>query len=135
MDYVTQANSLAKDKKSKARQLFKESFLEVAHKGYAPLHHDALIDLSALFGVKWFAEFKNSEFESANATLYAEANTAFNYANLDSIVRGNIMAVLKHRIDDNNRISEEKINDIRKQLCFLLTNTTVSAVRENLGIY
>ena len=32
MDYVQQANSLAKDKKIKARQLFKESFFEVAHK-------------------------------------------------------------------------------------------------------
>ena len=135
MDYVQQANSLAKDKKIKARHLFKESFFEVAHKDYAPLHHDVLIDLSTLFCLKWFAEFKNNEFDSANATLFAEANTAFNYANMDSIVRGNIMAVLKHRIDSNNLISEEKIKDIRKQLCFLLTNTTVSAVRENLGIY
>ena len=45
------------------------------------------------------------------------------------------MAVLKHRVDDENRISEERIKDIMKQLCFLLTNTTATAVRENLDIY
>ena len=134
MDYVKQANTLSNDKKIKARQIFRESFCEVVHKDYHPSNNDALINLSTVFGLKWFSEFRNSDFESKSAILYAEANTAFNYANLDSIVKGNIMNILKFTVDDADRISDEKIQDIMRQLCFLLTNTTAAKVRERLGI-
>jgi hypothetical protein len=134
MDYVKQANSLSNDKKVKARQIFRESFCEVAHKDYYPSHNDALINLSTVFGLKWFSEFRNSDFESKSARLYAEANTAFNYANLDSMVKGNIIEILKFTVDDADRISDQKIKDIMTQLCFLLTNTTVAKVRERLEI-
>ena len=133
MDYVRQANMLSKIKKLKAEKLFKEALCEVVRKDYSPMHSDPFLDLSSLFGVKWFDEYQGEKLNSRDSSLYAESNIAFNYANLNRILKGYSLNLVKHKVTDSNRISDDKIKYILNQLCFLLINTTENKVEEKLN--
>ncbi len=133
MNYVHQANTLSKIKKLKAEQLLKQALCEVVRKDYSPMHSDAFLDLSSLFGLKWLEEYQGKKLNSRDFNLYAESNNAFNYANLNRILKGYSINLVKHKVPDENRISDDEVKHILDQLCFLLTNTTDSKVEEKLN--
>lgn len=134
MDYVTQAYSLCKTRKSQARKIYREALFEIIKKDQSPLHDNVFINLSTIFALKWINQYIDKGEFPSKSELYAEASIAFNYANLDVISKGNIFSLINHQFNDKDRLGDEEILKIMDKLCFTLTNTTAIKVREKLLI-
>jgi hypothetical protein len=82
MSYVQQAFSISEQHKAKAKELYIESVKQLVGKQYTPATDDAFVDLSAIFGVRWLLHCGPHALLRFDMNLYAEANTAFNYASM-----------------------------------------------------
>jgi hypothetical protein len=131
MDYIKQAFSLSNTKKQLANQLYKEAVMELVRKDYRAQDEDAHTDLSALFGIKWLYLHKGSGAFWLDAKLYAEANTAFNYANFRLGIRKQFIELATDLVADDERISDAELQLIAKQMDSILTGTTEEAINAN----
>ncbi len=131
MDYVNQANSLSDDKKTYAKKLYLSAIAKAVNKNYKPLHPNSFVDISTIFIMSWCEKFKFSGNYSSIPHLFAEANTAFNFANLDSLAKLNLINKLKHITKEQDIIDDEKIKILIMELGHLLTNTTIQKERQN----
>lgn len=132
IDHVKQAFSISEEHKNTALELYKESVKELAHKNYAPQHYDAHTDLSGIFGVKWMIRYRTSGDFWNNPRLYAEANTAFNYANLQYVRNNGFIALANELLKDDERAATARLAQMSKQMNSILTATTVDAVCDGL---
>ena len=106
IDHVQQAFSISQEHKEVALKLYKEAVSELVHKNYSPQHYDAHTDLSSIFGVKWMIKYHTSGSFWNDPVLYAEANTAFNYANLIHTNKNKFIELAKKLVIDEERLSE-----------------------------
>lgn len=124
MNYVDQAYSLTKEQKNTAKALYKESVKELINKQYKYECDDAHTELSAIFGEKYLiSEGSNGAFWH-DAQQYAQANTAFNYANLNLGISGRFIKLSKELVCDDERISDERLIEMSEQMNCILTRTT-----------
>lgn len=129
MNYVKQAFELSAPKKQHAIALYKLSLAELVHKDFERQINDAHVELSAIFGAYWVMQNRGSGMYWLNAELYAEANVAFNYANLQFGVEGKFMKLAKELVADSERLSDSEIAEIEKQMNCILTYTTAEKIR------
>jgi hypothetical protein len=132
IDHVQQAFSISQEHKEVALKLYKEAVSELVHKNYIPQHYDAHTDLSGIFGVKWVIKYCTSGDFWNNPGLYAEANTAFNYANLRHSNVKKFIELSKNLVIEEERVSEGKLLQIAQQMNSILTATTVDAICDQL---
>jgi len=124
MDYVKQAFSLSDLDKEMAKHLYVESVKEMAKKNYVPATSDAFVDLSALFGVRWLTHSMKHYGGMLGPRLYAEANTAFNYANLNYCGEETFIELAQSLVPTELRVGNRELRKIAKQMKFVLTKTT-----------
>ena len=132
IDHVQQAFSISQEHKEVALEIYKESVSELVNKNYAPQHYDAHTDLSGIFGVKWMIRYRNSGSFWNNPLIYAEANTAFNYANLKHTNGNKFIELAKKLVIDEERVSEIILLQIAQQMNCILTATTVESICDQL---
>lgn len=132
MNHIKQAFSLSDPLKAKANELYIESVKVFVSKDYVPAIDDAFVDLSALFGVRWIRD-RVEECESVfDLKLYAESNTAFNYANIQHCSPKAFVALAKSLMPAAERIDDHKLRKYSKQMSCVLTVTTPKAVFDSM---
>jgi|LakMenEpi03Aug12_release.lakeMendotaPanAssembly.Ray.scaffolds.fasta_scaffold1218772_2 hypothetical protein len=126
MDHIEQAYSISDKHKLLAKELYKQSVAELVSKNYQ-CDLNPFTELSVIFGVKWVdANDPNSQFWN-NATLYAEANTAFNYAHLNLGISNRFIKLAEQLVCDELRVSEKVLKKMNKEMNCVLTRTTVDS--------
>jgi len=124
MNYVKQAFSISDDAKKMALEIYKESLKEMVRKEYTALDNDSHVELSAIFGVKWMAIInKSSSLVWASPSMYAQANIAFNYANLLYCKKPKFIELAKELVNDIERVKDDKLDAIASQMNCILTAT------------
>ncbi len=131
-DHVKQAFSISQEHKEIALELYKESVCELIHKEYRPRHWDAHTDLSSIFGVKWMIKYCTLDSFWNNPKIYAEANTAFNYANLRHVRNNGFIILANELVNDDERVGITRLAQIAQEMNSILTATTVEAVCDEL---
>ncbi len=126
-DYVKQAYSLSSEKKQHALNLYKKAVVELVNRNYVMLVDDAHTELSSIFGLDWLFSQKGNGNFLADKSLCAEANIAFNYANLTLSISGRFVQLAKELVADNERVDNATLKSMAKQMNSILTATTVSA--------
>jgi hypothetical protein len=132
MDQVKQAFSLSDPIKARAKELYAESVKEMVSKNYAPAVDDAFVDLSALFGVRWVRDRIEQSDSVFDLQLYAEANAAFNYANIYYYKPKAFVALAKSLVPAAARVDDRRLRKYAKQMNCLLTVTTPKAVFDSM---
>lgn len=132
MDQVKQAFSLSNQIKARAKELYAESVKEMVSKDYVPAVDDAFVDLSALFGVRWVRDRIEQSDSVFDLQLYAEANTAFNYANIHYREPKAFVALAKSLVPAVARVDDRQLRKYAKQMNCLLTVTTPKAVFDSM---
>jgi hypothetical protein len=126
MDHIEQAYSISDKHKILAKDLYKQSVTELVSKNYE-FDLNPFTELSVIFGVKWAeANSSNSKFWS-NPSLYAEANTAFNYAHLNLGISNRFISLAKQLVCNELRVSEKVLKKMNKEMDCVLTRTTVDS--------
>jgi hypothetical protein len=128
MDYVKQAYAISNTDKELAKRLYIEAVAEIANKNYVAKCDDAQIDLSALFGMRWFEATVDLHNWRFAADDYAKANVAFNYANFTLGINGRFIELAKQLVANELRVDGVKLKDMAKQMNFALTKTTADAI-------
>lgn len=128
MNQVVQAFSLSDTNKARAKELYAKSVKEMVSKGYMPSVDDAFVDLSVLFGVRWAHDRIEQNDSVFDPQLYAEANTAFNYANIHYREPQAFVALAKNLVPAAARVDDRQLRRYSKQMNYLLTRTTPKAV-------
>jgi hypothetical protein len=126
MDYVKQACELSADKKQQAVSLYKSAVIELVNKNYVLRIDDAHTELSAIFGQNWLIANKSNGKFWLDKSLFAEANIAFNYANLTLGISGRFVALAESLVNAEQRISNKQLKAISKQMDSILTATTAN---------
>jgi hypothetical protein len=134
MNYVQQAFSISEQHKAKAKELYIESVKELVGKRYTPATDDAFVDLSAIFGVRWLLHRGAHTHSRFDMSLYAEANTAFNYASMHYCKPKAFIALAKKLVPAESRISDRQLRKVASQMNYLLTVTTPELIRERARI-
>lgn len=134
MNEVKQAFSISAQHKKRAHEIYKESVAEMVNKNYTPATDDAFIDLSALFGMRWLSGRAAMNNIWEHIALYAEANTAFNYANIHYREPEAFVTLAKQLVTVDQRVSGPQLRKIAAQMNHLLTATTPQAVRERISL-
>ena len=93
---------------------------------------DAHTELSAIFGQHWLVNNRGAGAFWMDFALYAEANVAFNYANLNLGIEDGFTALAKELVADEARISDIEIKAMSKQMNSILTATTAKKVERSL---
>jgi len=132
MNYVKQAYELSTDKKQHAIALYKNAVIELVSKDYVLRIDDAHTELSAIFGQQWLMTQRGSGAFWMDSALYAEANIAFNYANLTLGIDGRFVALAESLVDAEQRISKKELKAMSKQMDSILTATTAKYFENNL---
>lgn len=132
MDHVKQAFSISDQDKIKAKRIYADAVNQLVNKNYVQAHPDAFVDLSALFGVKWLLDRWMQDGVWGGIGLYAEANNAFNYANLSSCQEQKFVALAKSLVPAEDRISDQKLRKIAAEMNCLLTRTTPESMLERM---
>lgn len=127
-DHVEQAFSIRQDHKEIAIEIYKASVKKIIHKDYHPKHNCAHTDLSAIFGVKWMTKDKKLGSFLFSPEVIAEANTAFNYANLKHYGKNKFIILANELLQEDERVSNSRLKEIGKQLEYILTATTVEVI-------
>ena len=131
MDYVKQAYELSSDKKQQAVSLYKNAVSELVNKNYVLRIDDAHTELSAIFGQYWLIANKSNGKFWLDKSLFAEANIAFNYANLTLGISGRFVALAESLVNAEQRISNKQLKAISKQMDSILTATTANCFELN----
>ena len=126
MDAIKQAYELSKEKKQHAITIYKRAVSELVHKDYV-MGADAFVELSAIFGEYWVMTQRGSGKFWLDKALFAEANTAFNYANLNLGIQGGIVDLAKSLVATEERIDNKTLKQISKQMNYKLTRTTADS--------
>lgn len=132
MNYVKQAYELSADKKQHALALYKNAVVELVSKDYVLRVDDAHTELSAIFGQYWLMTQRGSGAFWLDSVLYAEANIAFNYANLTLGIDGRFIALAESLVDAEQRIGKKELKAMSKQMDSILTATTAKHFENNL---
>jgi hypothetical protein len=130
MDHVKQAFSMNNQDKSKAKKIYADAVKQFVNNDYVPAHTDTFVDLSALFGMRWLLDRWMQDGVWGGLGLYAEANTAFNYANLTIRQERKFVALAQSLVPKENRVSDARLDTIAAQMNCFLTCTTVEAMQE-----
>ena len=88
---------------------------------------DAFVELSAIFGEYWVMTQRGSGKFWLDKALFAEANTAFNYANLNLGIQGGIIDLAKSLVATEERIDNKTLKQISRQMNYKLTRTTADS--------
>ncbi len=128
MNYVKQAFAISSEQKEEAINLYKESVKELVNKEYISLGNDAHVELSAIFGIKWMSKRLTSGILMLDARFYADANVAFNYANLLNCKRDDFIKLAKSLVKNEERVDDNKLREIAMQMNCLLTCTTAADI-------
>ena len=123
MNYVKQAYELAADKKVLAKELYEQAVTKLVSKTYTLRIYDAHTDLSAIFGELWLLKNKKDNAFLTDWSLYAEANVAFNYANLTLGIGGRFKELALEVNESTHLIDEIELQAISDSLNFVLTDT------------
>ena len=133
MNYVKQAFSISDETKKMAVEIYKESVKEIVHKDYTALDNDAHVELSAIFGVKWVnITNKSNDLVWASPSMYAQANIAFNYANLLYCKQPKFIELAKELVNDIERVKYDELDAIASQMNCILTATTTEEIMKSL---
>lgn len=132
MNYIKQAYELSADKKQHAIALYKQAVGELVHKDYVSRVEDAHTELSAIFGQYWLMTQRGSGAFWLDDALHAEANVAFNYANLTLGMSGRFTPLAKSLVADSERIGDKVIEKMSKQMDSVLTATTAKHFQTHL---
>ena len=132
MNYVQQAYELDAVKKQSAIAIYKDAVSELVHKDYVMRIDDAHTELSAIFGQSWLMTNRGSGAFWLDSALYAEANIAFNYANLTLGIDGRCVDLAKSLVATEQRISDKELKAMSKQMDSILTATTAKYFENNL---
>lgn len=124
MNYIKQAYELSADKKQHAIALYKRSVGQLVNKDYVSRVVDAHTELSAIFGQYWLMTKRGSGAFWQDSALHAEANIAFNYANLTLGMSGMFVALAKSLVEDGDRIGERELEAMSRKMDSILTATT-----------
>lgn len=124
MNYIKQAYELSADKKQHAIALYKRSVGQLVNKDYVSRVADAHTELSAIFGQYWLMTKRGSGAFWQDGALHAEANIAFNYANLTLGMSGMFVALAKSLVEDGDRIGEKELEAMSGKMDSILTATT-----------
>ncbi len=131
MDYVEQAFSISDDAKKMALKIYKESVKKIVHKDYIALQNDTHVELSAIFGNKWLIANKSINPVWRNPSMIAQANVAFNYANLLHCKKSIFIELAKQLVVDFERVKDHELEAIASQMYCILTATTTSVVAKH----
>jgi hypothetical protein len=131
MDYVDQAFALSRDDKAKAISIYIQCVRELAHKSYRIYGDDPFVDLSSLFGERWLMDNGLMGFECLNAYACANANVAFNYANLRMGADGKFISTAKANLSAKERINNKLLSEYARSMDCLVTATTAEIWLEN----
>ena len=134
MDYVKQAFNLSDTKKQAAKEIFKRAVTVLVNKNYIARCADAHVDLSGVFGELWLLTQRGSGEFWMDAALYAEANVAFNYANMLLGMRGKFIKTAESLVSTNERVSSKELKHISKQMDSILTATTAKQWEKHLNL-
>lgn len=132
MNYIKQAYELSADKKQHAIALYKRAIGELVHKDYVSRVNDAHTELSAIFGQYWLMTQRGSGAFWLDAALHAEANVAFNYANLTLGISGRFVALAKSLVSESERIEDKELKAMSKRMNSILTATTAKHFENHL---
>lgn len=132
MNYVKQAYELSADKKLSAVEIYKQAVKEFVNKNYLRLCEDAQVDLSAIFGQRWLMKHRGGGAFWMDAALYAEANVAFNYANLTIGIENRFIDTAKEVVSKQDRLSDKQLKLLAAQMNCLLTATTVKKMQQEI---
>lgn len=124
MNYVKQAYELAADKKVLAKELYEQAVTKLVSKTYTLRIYDAHTDLSAIFGELWLLKNKKDNAFLTDWSLYAEANVAFNYANLNYGISGRFIDLAKTLVAADKRVCNKQLAKMARQMNSVLTATT-----------
>ena len=124
MDYVDQAFALSRDDKAKAISIYIQCVRELAHKSYRIRGDDPFVDLSSLFGERWLMDNGLMGFECLSAYACANANVAFNYANLRMGADGKFISTAKANLSAKERINNKLLSQYARSMDSLVTATT-----------
>ncbi len=134
MNYVKQAYELSSVKKQSALATYKQATTEFVNKNYLPQCDDPHVELGATFGLIWLMTQRSSGSFWKDAALYAEANVAFNYANLELGIRGKFITTAKELVSSSERISDKELKRIAKQMDCLMRGTSVEEIKSNFAL-
>ena len=132
MNYVKQAYALDDSKRQQAIALYKKAVSELIRKDYVHSVDDAHTELSAIFGQHWLVSNRGAGAFWMDCALYAEANVAFNYANLNLGIEDRFTELAKELVADETRISDSELKAMSKQMNSILTATTEDCFKGNL---
>lgn len=131
---VDLANTLGAEKELIALKIFKEAVAVVANKSYIRPTPSDIVNISTEFGTRWVQHFSCAKYEFV-ADRYAEANNAFNFANLESGAGAEFVSLAKELVPDDSRCNDSELKLIAQSLKYLLTCVTRSEVIENGRIF
>jgi len=131
MNYVKQAYELNEIKKQHALDLYKKSVSELVRKDYVFSVDDAHTELSAILGQRWLCAQRGGDKFWLDSAFYAEANVAFNYANITLGIKGKFIDLAKDLVVDELRVSESTLKSMSKQMDSILTATTAQQFENN----
>lgn len=133
MNHIKQAYELSADKKEHAIALYKQAVGELVNKNYVMRVKDAHTELSAIFGERWLMTKREGGAFWLDAALHAEANIAFNYANLTLGMSGGFITLAKSLVDDGERIGDKEIELMSNYMDSILTATTAKHFENRLA--
>jgi len=131
---VKQAYSLTNEKKQHALDLYKKAVIEMVNKNYEMRVDDAHTELSAIFGADWVFTMRSNGNFLFDASLYAEANVAFNYANFTLGINGEFIKLAKSLVSIEERVDDAILQSMSKKMNSVLTATTAEAFNTNYSI-
>jgi hypothetical protein len=131
MDYVNQAFALSRDDKAKALLIYTQCVKKFANKNYCFSGADPFVHLSSLFGERWLMDNGLMGFECLNAYACANANVAFNYANLRMGADGKFISTAKANLSAKERINNKLLSEYARSMDSLVTATTAEIWLQN----
>jgi hypothetical protein len=130
MNEIDKAYLLSTSKKQTAKQIYLDCLREIDRRDYAPLTSDRMIDMSALFGERWVLCQHEAGPPALTPELVAEANVAFNYANLQFNGYERFVNTAKSLVPQRDRVSNADLRKIGADMRYVLTGTTAEKVIE-----
>jgi len=132
-DEVKQAYELSGEKKQHALDLYKKSVVELVNQNYKMRADNAHTELSTIFGVDWLFTMRSNGDFLRDMSLYAEANVAFNYANLTLGISGRFVELAKSLVAVDERVDNATLKSMAKQMDSILTATTAEDFESKLS--
>lgn len=130
MDYVEQAFSLSDEEKSQAVYIYTQCVKKLVNKNYVFRQNDYFTHLSSMFGQCWIFDSGFASKDHLDAESYAQANVAFNYANLQLGSDGKFIRTAKSILPSHKRVNNKKLSEISESMNYLVMATTAEIWRQ-----